>query len=78
MSLEDSTMQDLHTNVALFSETNMKPQDRFFIPNSHFYRTDSFQGRNGVTTIAVRKDIPQTWGLAPFLFSRSHRGLPTE
>jgi hypothetical protein len=40
-------MQDLHMDVALFSETHLKLHERFFTPNYHFYRTDSFPGRKG-------------------------------
>jgi hypothetical protein len=38
-------LQDLHTDVALLSETNLKPHERFYIPNCHFYRTDRFAGK---------------------------------
>jgi hypothetical protein len=38
-------LQDLHTDVALLSETRPKPPERFFIPNYHFHRTDRFPGR---------------------------------
>jgi hypothetical protein len=41
-------LQDLHTDVALLSETHLKPHVRFFIPNHHFYQTDRFPGRNGI------------------------------
>jgi hypothetical protein len=44
--------------VALFSETHLKPHERFFIPNYQFYRTDRHPGRKGVTAIAVKKGIP--------------------
>jgi inorganic pyrophosphatase len=29
-------LQDLHIDVALFSETHLKPYERFYIPNYHF------------------------------------------
>jgi hypothetical protein len=29
-------LQDLHTDVALLSETHLKTQEWFFIPNYHF------------------------------------------
>jgi hypothetical protein len=32
-------LQDLHIDVALLSETHLKPHERFFIPNYHIYRT---------------------------------------
>jgi hypothetical protein len=41
-------LQGLHIDVALFSETHLKPQERFFIPNYHFYRTDGYPGRKGI------------------------------
>jgi hypothetical protein len=34
-------LQDLHIDVALFSETHLKPHERFYIPNYHFYRIDA-------------------------------------
>jgi hypothetical protein len=36
-------LQDLHADVAVLSETHLKPHERFFIPNYHFYQTDRFQ-----------------------------------
>jgi hypothetical protein len=51
-------LQELHIDVALLSETHLKPHERFFIPNYHIYRTDRFPGRKGGTAVAGRKDIP--------------------
>jgi exonuclease III len=51
-------LQDLYVDVALVSETQLKPHERFFISNYHFYRTDRYSGRKGGTVIAVRKGIP--------------------
>jgi hypothetical protein len=51
--------------VVLFSETHLKPQERFSIPNYQFYRTDRYPERKGGTDDAVRKDIPH-----------KHVGLP--
>jgi hypothetical protein len=51
-------LQDLHVDAALFSETRLKPLERFFISNYHFYRTDRYPGTKGGTAVAVRKDIP--------------------
>jgi hypothetical protein len=47
-------LQDLKIEVALLSETRLKPNERFFIPNYHIYRTDCLPGRKGGTAIAVR------------------------
>jgi hypothetical protein len=59
-------LQDLHIYVALLSDTHLKPHERFFIPNYHFYRIDRFPGRKGGTAVAVRKGIPHTHvGLPP-------------
>jgi hypothetical protein len=53
-------LQDLHIHidVALLSETHLKPHERFFITNYHFYWTDRFPGRKGGTAVTVRKGIP--------------------
>jgi hypothetical protein len=40
-------LQDLHIDVAVLSETRLKPHERFFIPNYNFYRTNRFRGRKG-------------------------------
>jgi hypothetical protein len=32
-------LQDLHIDVVLFSETQLKPHDRFFIQNYHFIKS---------------------------------------
>jgi hypothetical protein len=39
---------NLHIDVALLSETHLKPRERSFIPNYHFYRTERFPGRKGI------------------------------
>jgi hypothetical protein len=53
-------LQDLHIDVALFSETHLKPHERFYIPNFLLYRTDRHPGRKGGTAVAVRKGIPHS------------------
>jgi hypothetical protein len=42
-------LQGLHTDVLLLSGTGLKPHKRFFISNFHFYRTDRFPGRKGIS-----------------------------
>jgi hypothetical protein len=44
----------------LCSQRNLKPHERFFIPNYRFYRTDRFPRKKGGTAIAVRKGIPHS------------------
>jgi hypothetical protein len=51
-------LQDLHLDVALFSETHLKPHGRFSIQNYHFYRNDPQPGRKGGTAVAVKKASP--------------------
>jgi exonuclease III len=51
-------LQDLHIDVALFSQTHLKPREMFYIRNYHFYRTDRHPGRKSGTAVAVRRDIP--------------------
>jgi hypothetical protein len=71
-------LQDLHADVALFSETHLKPHERIFIPNFNFYRTDRYTGRKGGTAVAVRKGISHNHvDLPSLVFSRSDRGLHT-
>jgi hypothetical protein len=48
----------IYINVALPSETHLKPHERFFTPNYQFYRTRRFPGRKGRTSVAMRKYIP--------------------
>jgi hypothetical protein len=40
-------LQCLYIDVALLSETHLKPHERLFIPNYHFYRNDSFPAKKG-------------------------------
>jgi hypothetical protein len=51
-------LQGLHINVTVRPETRLEPPERFFIPNYHFYRTDSLPGRESGTAFAVRREIP--------------------
>jgi hypothetical protein len=67
-------LQDLHVDVALFSETHLKRQ-RFFIPNYHVYRIDRNPGRKGGTAVAVRKGIPHKHVDLPPLISIEATGV---
>jgi exonuclease III len=51
-------LQDLHVDVALFSETHLKPHERSYIPKYYPYRIDRHPERKGGTAITVRKGIP--------------------
>jgi hypothetical protein len=61
--------QGLHIDVALLTETYIKPHEKFLIPNFHFHRTDPFRGRKGGTASADRKCIPHKKVDLPPLFS---------
>jgi hypothetical protein len=41
-------LQDLCIDMAVLSETHLKPHERFFVPNYHFYRTEQFPGRKRI------------------------------
>jgi exonuclease III len=41
-------LPDLHIDVVVLSETHLKPHERFFIPDYHFYWTRRFPGRKGI------------------------------
>jgi len=51
---------ELHIDVALLSETHVKPHDMFYIPNYQLYWTDHFLGIKGRTATAFRNDIAHT------------------
>jgi hypothetical protein len=68
-------LQDLHVDVALFSETHLKPHERFFIPNYHVYRIDRHQCRKCGTSVAVRKGIPHNHVDILFLISVEETGV---
>jgi exonuclease III len=61
-------LEDLRIDVALFSETHLKPYEKFFLQNYHVYRIDRYPGRKGGTAIAVRKGIPHNHVNLPLLF----------
>jgi exonuclease III len=68
-------LQDQHVDVALFSETHVKPQKRSFISNYHFYRTDRHPGRKGGTAVAVRRGVPHGYAELPPLVSEEVTGV---
>jgi hypothetical protein len=68
-------LEDLHIDVALFSDTHLKPHERFFIPNYHFYRTDRYPGRKVGAAVAVRKGIPHSHVDLPPLVSVEATGV---
>jgi hypothetical protein len=48
-------LPELHIDVALLPETNLKTHERLFILNYHIYRRDRFPGRKGRTAVEVKK-----------------------
>jgi hypothetical protein len=67
-------LQGLHIDVGLFSETRLKPREKLFVPNYHFYQIDCYPERKARTAIAVRKGIPH---MTSSCFGTSNRGLHT-
>jgi exonuclease III len=60
-------LQEQRIDVALLSETRLKPHERFYIPNYQVYRTERFPGIKGGTPVAVKKGITHTHvDLPPF------------
>jgi hypothetical protein len=73
-----SSVNSCKTYIYMWScshETHFKLHERFFIPNYHFYRTDSFPGRKGGTAVAVRKGIPHNQVEPPPLVSTEATGV---
>jgi hypothetical protein len=68
-------MQDLKLDVALFSETHLKPHMRFYIPNHHIHRNDHLDGNKGGTAVAVKRGIPHTYVDLPPLLSLEVTGV---
>jgi hypothetical protein len=61
-------LQYLKIDVALFSETQLKPHMRFYIQSYDIYRTDRHDGEKNGTAVEVKRGVPQTWAdLAPCL-----------
>jgi hypothetical protein len=61
--------------VALLSETHLKPHQRFFILNYHYYWTDRFQGSKGEIAVVVRKGTPHNHVDLPPLASMQATGV---
>jgi exonuclease III len=68
-------LQDLHIDVALLSETHLKPHERFFIPSYHVYHIDHHPGRKRGTAVVVRKVIPHNHVDLPPLISVEATGV---
>jgi hypothetical protein len=69
----------LHIDVALLSETHLKPHERLHIPNYDFYCTNRIPGRKGGTAVAVRKGIPHNHvDLPPLVSVEAHCEIPNE
>jgi hypothetical protein len=49
-------MQDLKIDVALFTETHLKPHMRFYLPNYDIYWNDGLDGNKGGTAVAVKRE----------------------
>jgi exonuclease III len=67
-------LQDLNIDVALLSETHLKPHERFFFIH-HVYRIDLHPGRKGGTAVADRKGIPHNHVDLPPLITLEATGV---
>jgi hypothetical protein len=73
MAVGGNAMSSVETCRA-YSERCRKPQEGFFIPNYHLYRTGRFPRRKDETTFAVSKGIPYNHVyLSPFLSIKATR-----
>ncbi|PNF36286.1 hypothetical protein B7P43_G05854 [Cryptotermes secundus] len=71
-----STPRGLTNSITVHvTERHLKPHERFFIPNYHFYRIDRQSGRKGGTAVAVRKGIPHIHVDLPPLVSVEATGV---
>jgi hypothetical protein len=68
-------LQEQRIDVTLFSETHLKPHERFYIPNYQVYRTDRFPGIKGRTAVAVKKGISHSHVHLPPLNSLEATGV---
>jgi hypothetical protein len=62
-------LQTLRIDVALLSETHLKPHERFSIKNCHIYRNDRHPGVKGGTAVAVKKGVHHSYVDLPPLIS---------
>jgi hypothetical protein len=67
-------LQDIHIDVALFSDMNLKPHEGLFIPDYNFYRIDRHPGIKGGIAVSVRKGIPYSRENLPPLEEWHHLG----
>jgi hypothetical protein len=68
-------MHDLKLDVALFTETYLKPHMGFYIPNYHISRNDRLDGNKGGTAVAVKKGISHTYVDFPTFLSIEATGV---
>jgi hypothetical protein len=69
-------LQEWNIDMSLFSNTQLKNQERFSIQNYCFYRADLFRATEDVTAFRIRKDLPHSHAERPasLLFSRTYSG----
>jgi hypothetical protein len=70
-----SSISSCNTDVALLSETHLKPHERFCIPKYCIYQTDCFPGRKGGAAVAVRKGVCHNYIDLPPLISVEATGV---
>jgi len=65
------------TDVALLSQTHLKPHKRFFVRNYHIYRNDCHSGAKAGNPVAVRKGVRYNYVDLPPLISIEATGFCT-
>jgi len=68
-------LQRRRIDVALLSETQLKPHERFSIRNYHFYWNDRHPGIKGGTAITLKKGVPHSYVDPPPLISVEATGV---
>jgi hypothetical protein len=65
----------LKIDLVLFSETNLKPHMRFYIPNYDIYQTDREDRHKCGTAVAVKQGFPHACVNLPPLLSVEATGV---
>jgi hypothetical protein len=68
-------LNDLKTDVTLFSETHLKSHTRFCVPDYDIYRTDPEDGHKDRTAVVVKKGVPHACVDLPPLLSADATGV---
>jgi hypothetical protein len=68
-------LEELHVDVALFSETHLKPHERFLFQINTFIERTAIRAEKAELLLQLEKASPQPCRPTTYCFSRSDRGL---